>query len=297
MDALDRALADLSDLLRDDRKDPELNALMAETTFRKAKRMIEGAGGGNPSFFLQDAVAAAERALTANPDDLYARATLARASYWNGDVERGADEAAAVLPALGPMADARLTAELLEVIVQGRTRQLYAALGGDAEWPAEWARQVVDAAHVQSLHPSLTAEQALSGASLLENLEDYAGQAALVRRALTRFPANADLHSWLRWQVLRDGDGERAAAAALEVAYDDLRAPEGYEATWLWFEGYAQNVAGDTHSMEGDAEAARRAYQRAIETFQEAIDASPDFAESAGKHIAEARRKLGELEG
>lgn len=292
---LDAALENLDRRRRQQGANAELDAMLGETTLRKALLAIRGVGGGNPQFFLQDAERFAESALTADPSNVFALATLARTRYWLNQPQEGADAAAEALIALGPNADARLTGELLEVLARGRTTSLYSKLGTEEGWPSEWVAQVTGAYHALAVHPALTQELALAGASLFENLEDYAGQAAYLRTVLLRFPGSADLHSWLRWQVLRDGEGDSVAATALADAYDALDVPEGYEATWAWYEGLAQSVAGDTLAQEGASEQATAAYLRSIESFERAGERNPDFVESAAKYIEAAHTAMDAL--
>ena len=293
--ALDAALGELDALLRADRHDPELNAMVAETTLRKALLAIQGIGGGNPQFSLQDAVAFAERSLDRAPAHAHARATLARAQYWLNQPAEAADNAALALHALGPKADSRLTGELLDVLAKARTSTLYPQLGTEEGWPAQWLTQVVDATLAQIAHADCTEAQAIAGASLFENLEDYANQAEYLRLAIQRFPASADLHSWLRWQVLRDGDGERSSAAALEHAYDDLDSPTVEPALWRWYVAVAQKVAAETYAQEGDAAASTAAYHAALEAFGQVAELNPDYAESVTASVEEIRTALADL--
>ena len=289
---LEAALAELDSELRSNRHDPDLNALLAQTSLRLALRAIRGEGGGNAQFFLQDAESAALRVLSMRPDDLLAGTVLARAQWWLNRPTEAADLAARLLPRLAPVADAPLAGEMLDILGQGRTRRLYPALGTDEGWPANWVPQAVGAYTILSVHPSCTEAQALAGVSLLENLEDYRGQARLIRSCLRHFPGSADLHSWLRWQVLRDGDEEHASAAALTHAYRDLPLPTGWEATWTWFEALAKFTAGQTLATQGDLEAARGAYTAAIADFEHSVTLQPDFAESTQTYVDQARSAL-----
>ncbi|MFT5687574.1 MAG: hypothetical protein ACI8PQ_000403 [Planctomycetota bacterium] len=279
----------MSKLLREDRDNPDLNGLLAQTSVRMALRIISGEGSGNPQYFLQDAEAAAERVLELRAGDQLARTTLARAKWWLRKPKEAADYAASALQDLAELSAAPITGELLDILAKGRSQALSAALGTEQGWPAQWLAEAVDANRILNAHPSLTLTQALAGISLMENLEDYRGQAELIRSALARFPDSNDLHSWLRWQVMRDGTGELNAAAALEATYTDLATPEGWEATWLWYKGLGLQTAAEAYGEQGQGFEATSAYIAAVDCFEESIQWNAEFTDSANEHIAVIR--------
>lgn len=287
--ALEVALSEISKLLRQDRDNPDLNGLLAQTSVRMALRIISGEGSGNPQYFLQDAEAAAERVLELRAGDQLARTTLARAKWWLRKPKEAADYAASALQDLAELSAAPITGELLDILAKGRSQALSAALGTEQGWPAQWLAEAVDANRILNAHPSLTLTQALAGISLMENLEDYRGQAELIRSALARFPDSNDLHSWLRWQVMRDGTGELNAAAALEATYTDLATPEGWEATWLWYKGLGLQTAAEAYGEQGQGFEATSAYIAAVDCFEESIQWNAEFTDSANEHIAVIR--------
>ena len=224
------ALAEIDGRLEASPRDADLNTLFAQVALRGADAMI--ATGENPSFILQDAKAAAELAVEVDPTSTLAWAYLSRAAYMLSEFELAGDAAAKALPGLVGWADTRLAVDVLDAFAQGRTRGLYATLGTDEGWPAEWVPEVLAAYEVLLRHPLGTEAQARAGLDVHSNLETYGLQADYLVQALERYPRSGDLHNYYRWQLLRDG-----GARSLLDAYDGLEFPSDVIPSIRWYAG------------------------------------------------------------
>ena len=206
-------------------EDPALELLRVELLLRCAKAQI-ASGGGNPTFFLEDARTGAEE-LTPSGRSL---AVVASASHLLGDGQRAGEAAAAALPELVKQAAGGPGSEVLDALVWARTNAIYAVMGRGGSWPDGWVSEVRDACEVLLLHPAGTQNQALSYVNFLGAVGAWAEQRDALDRALKRFPLSGDLHARLRSLALRDG-----GAAGLERAYAQIPRTEENEASLDWF--------------------------------------------------------------
>ena len=284
------ALATLEARAAETPNDPRLDTLFAAASLRAAQGLIEG-GGGNPSFFLQDAAEAALRATERDAGDALAWSYLASASFLQSDFARAGDAATRALPELLGWADTPLAADVLNALAQSRTRDLYGRLGASSEWPANWVVDVAAAYRVLLDHPLGTEEQAKAGLDFLGTIEALDEQHRFLRQALRRYPGASAMHDYLRWIVLRDDGPE-----GLEEAYDAIEYPAEYEATVRWYGGLSRFIAAERHVEDRAPKAARRAYSRAIETFEESVELNPGFHDSAAHYIGLSWAGIARLE-
>ena len=282
--ALDTALAFSSD-------DLELLVQHAATQMRFAR--VHLAMNRNPSFFFEDTITACERGLEVAPEDGRLLGLHAWASYMLSDMEKAGTMAARALPRLVRDAGSPLAAEVLNVFATVRSRTLYAAIAAGEAWPADAIPDVVAAYEVLLDHPAGTEAHWKAFLNLYGALYAYGAQAELVRRGLRRFPASAEMHLYLRFQVLRD-----VGARALEAAYDEEAAlvPEELRPTFDWFHGLGTLVAAEWDVGRRDPDAAMGAYERSRLLFQRALDASPDFVDSATHYQCLALAGLARLQ-
>lgn len=280
LDALSEEAADLEQALAAAPEDVGLRTQQSRVLLRLAEALL--AGGQDPSFALGDARAAAEAALERGAEDGAAAAVAAVASRLLSDNERVGWFAARALPALVEREpNGRLAVETLRALAQSSTGAIYAALG-EARAPS--ASDVSDAwAAWQVLleHPLASARDAVAGVTFLDALGARAEQARYGRRAVERFPEDADLHAWLRAQVLRDEGG-----AALELAYADLARERGGDATVQWFHGVALFSAAEARIVNGESPAAAAAYAMSIERLRASYSERVEFADSARHYEA-----------
>ncbi|MEM7305914.1 MAG: hypothetical protein AAF682_04555 [Planctomycetota bacterium] len=270
LDALDAALREAPD-------DGELLVRRAEEVARMAR--IQLGLGGNPTFFLQDAVAACDDALTHVPDDARALGLRAWSIYMQGDIDPAADAAVAAVRALERDSGSALAADVLGVLANARTRQIYGA-GGNPD-PA-WVSDAHAAFEALLAHPASTEAHRTTYLDLLGSLSAFHLQGSALRDGLARDPLSERLHGYLRFQVLRD-----RGARALEAAYEAeplASAPDWARPTLDWYHGLATLIAAEQDVQNRDAEAARAAYARSGLLFARSAEAEPGFASSSAHY-------------
>jgi len=256
-------------------EDPGLDLLRAELLLRCAQAQI-ASGGGNPTFFLEDARAGAEEL----PSSGRSLAVVASASYLLGDAERAGEAAAAALPQLVTQAGGGSATDVLGALVWARTNAIYAVMGRGGNWPDGWVSEVRDACEVLLLHPDGTEAQALSYVNFLGAVGAWAEQREVLERALERFTLSGDLHGRLRALALRD-----AGAAGLEQAYAMLPRTQDNEAALDWFAGLASLVSAEWSVQNKDMDAALASYGRSQTLFEESVAVNETFADSAAHYV------------
>ena len=206
---------------------------------------------------------------------------MALARWYQGDNEGAGRHAAAAMPHLLPYAQTDLARRTLSVLANSRARSIYAAMGEQRAWPARWLSEAHAAFRVLVAHPGSEEADARAHMDLMRSMGAYAeeGQAALA--ALERFPTSADLHNYLRFQLLRDGGAE-----TLEDAYRELDVPANVATTVSWFDGLASLVAAEHHVQCKQPEAAIDAYRRSVRTFGDVVAEAPGFADSSNHYVA-----------
>ena len=271
-------LGEIEDHLQLAPEDRELRVLMTATLMRYARTLI--AAGRDPTFLLEDVRTRAREATSPEAPDRRALGYLAWAGYLLNDQRSAVESAAVALPLLIGEAGSPLAAEVLAVLADARTRELYEAMGSGSEWPAGWIADIRSAYEILLDHPHLTESQALAFVRFLDAIEAFGPQAGAIRRALARFPASAALHEHLRIQTLRD-----QGADALEGAYAALPRPEEHAATLDWFAGLAGLVAAERRAQDRRVEDALAAYGRSVSLFDASIEANPLYGESAAHYV------------
>lgn len=298
LDALSGEAAVLEAALVDAPDDHALRTRQARVLLRLAEALL--ASGQDPSFALGDARVAAEAALERGAQDGTAAAVAAVASRLLSDPERVGWFASQALPGLvAGEPGGRLAVETLRALAQSSTGTIYAALGESRAPSASEVSDAWAAWQVLLAHPLGTARDAVAGVVFLDALGARAEQARFGRRAVRRFPDDADLHAWLRAQVLRD-----EGASALELAYADLAREHGGEATVQWFHGVALLSAAEARVINGESAQAAADYAMSLERLRASYTERMEFADSARHYetlaLAGAARvalALGDLDG
>ena len=292
LDVAGAELGRLDEALRESPQDTALLLRRLEWLTHLARAQL--ASGGNPTFALEDAAAGCEEVLGLSPGDGRALGLQAWCYLMTARFEEAATSALAALPQLDRDAGTALAADTLYVLANARTRQLYSAIGANEAWPDEWVSQAHAAYQALVAHPLATEEHWTGYLDLLVSLRATGVQAEVVRRALASYPASERLHSYLRFQTLRDA-GSRALEASYEA--DPLDAvDEGMRPTVDWYQGLASLVAAEHDVNNRDAEAAAAAYRRADEHFARSAAAAPGFAGSASHYRCLALAGLSRLQ-
>jgi len=279
VDDLYRALSEI-DVVRSARpNDARPQLFFSRTALRLAQHLIDT--GGNPSFILEDARAAAEKAVELDLENPLSWAYLARSAYLLADFEMAGKAAARALPRLVDRAEQPIVAQVLDAFIRSRTRLVYAALGSDEGWPAAWVSDLGAAQRIQLAHPLTTDAVAQAAFETQAQLELYALQGEFLAAAVERFPASANLHHYLRWQRLRD-----VGAAGLVQTYSELKVADGERPTLAWFAGLAAFRAAEHLVENRQPQEALAAYESSIQRFSDSVDQEPSFAASADYYVA-----------
>jgi hypothetical protein len=241
--------------------------------------------GQDPTGLFEECRRSAREALGGRRDAGAAAGWLAIASYQLSDFEAAGDAATRALPALQDQAGSEFTANVLDVLANSRARGIYAQLEADAALDAEHVRDAWWAYRLLLDHPLGTAVQAKAGLSFFGALGMNSAQGEAVRLAAVRFPADSELHQWLRFVVLRD-----QGAAALPVAYDELTAVP--TATWRWFQALGEFSSAEWALQQADEVTAERSYRASIERFDQVAIEEAGFADSALHYVALAHGAL-----
>ena len=293
LESASRFLDSLSAELDQHPDDAELLVHQAAAFVRLAR--VQMALGRNPSFFFEDAIRSANRALELAPDNGRALGLAAWSSYMLSDPEAAAELAARALPHLLRDAGSPLAKRVLEAFASLRTQAIYTAMGANEAWPEGWVPDAIGAHEALLAHPGATEQQWRTYLDLLGSLSAYDAQAEALQRALAAYPLSADLHNYLRFQMLRD-----SGARALEAAYEDgalADARTQHGPTIAWFHGLATLIAAEQDVNNGNPETAVATYRRCVDRFQDAIELAPDFADSASHYQALALAGAARLHG
>lgn len=279
IDELYRALSEIDAARTARPHDARPQLFFSRTALRVAQHLIDT--GGNPSFILEDARAAAEKAVELDLENPLSWAYLARSAYLLADFDMAGKAAARALPRLVERVEQPIVAEVLDAFIQSRTRLVYEALGSDEGWPAAWVSDLAAAHEIQLAHPLTTESVAQAAFEAQAQLELYALQGEFLAAAVERFPASANLHHYLRWQRLRD-----VGAAGLMETYETLEVSDDQRPTLAWFAGLAAFRAAEHLVENRQPDEARDAYESAIVRFSDSIDQEPSYAASANYYIA-----------
>jgi len=257
---------------------PELEQQTARALLDIAKARM--AAGSDPTYFLIDARAAAERAETVGKRNYRTAAIRAEASYLLSEFDDALKLAARALPEHLELAAEKETADLLGVFAQLRTRAIYEAEGRGEDWPAAWLSDAHSAYRALTLHPHSTEDQFASYSTLLAyfGLERENGE--VLRRALARFPLSGRLHQQFRSHVWRS-DGP----FGLERAYERVDL-SGRPAAYTWFRAYASMVYAEHLRSIDKASESRPAYERAIRLFEESTRLEGAYSDNSNHFIA-----------
>jgi hypothetical protein len=263
-------------------EDPELLLALAREQIRFGR--VQLAGGGNPSFTFQDAVASAGQAVEAGADDGRGHALLAWASWLAGEQEGAAAAAAQALPRLaGGGSGGDLEQRTLELFARVRRNAIYTALQDGDALEAAWVSDAVAAHEALSARTGTGEAEWKQYLELLGSVSAFHAQERALAIAIAQAPVSGDMHNWLRFQMLRD-----RGAAGLERAYG---APglaglgADTQPTVDWFRGLAVFVAAERFATDRAEDDAFGAYGRSAEHYTRSAEAAPDFVSSANHYI------------
>ncbi|MCA8958044.1 MAG: hypothetical protein KDC87_18355 [Planctomycetes bacterium] len=237
----------------------------------------------DPTFLLQDAVAAAGRAVQNGCSKAAAAPLLARAHWLLNDPSKASEQAALAVESPGLVPAASPTSAAVLDIYARHQADLVRAVGNDLEkeFPAAAASNAHAAYRALAHHPAATEAQLTAHVVMLWNLGAQHEAMVALRAALRRFPAAGSLHTYLRTHVQwRGGD------TALATAYDGFdTTPEG-KAAIEWFAGYAILKAANAQVSARQYAAARQLYGKAVRAFESSAAANQDYRDSALQYCA-----------
>lgn len=249
---------------------------LGTATLRFARQRI--AAGRDAQFLLDDAQAAAKKAIAKAAKDAGANALAAEVAQMLGQRDVALTHARVALPQLLKKGDvgSSSVAGVLAGLAEGATAAIYAAEGKKAAWDGELLAEADSAYRVLAAHPFGTAAQAAAHVDLLGFLGLRGELGAALTRAIQRFPADVGLHDRLRNHV----SATRGMPALTEV-YAELGKNVSDRASHQWFVGRAELALAEHHKREGDDRAADAAYARSVAAFLESQSLNAGYAESA----------------
>lgn len=270
---LDRREAFLRTTPNDDAA--RLGLATAQAAF--ANVLIEERGRGI-DFWFEDSRRNAARVQDAKLQQ-EAQALLAHVAYMTGDTEgaRRATAAAQAASAGARAPDPWLASRLLELVVLATVNGVYADPEAAQQRNLRPEIDRVSAALDLLLARGRPADKpALAGIGLLEFAGLRREPRLLLDRLVTLLPKSADVHERWRGRMLADlgADPMRQRSAGLADAAAD-------QPTAQWFAGYAALIAAERHMQDHRPDAARSAYDAAIERLGRAAGDDEAMAVSA----------------
>ncbi|MCA9321265.1 MAG: hypothetical protein KDB53_11050, partial [Planctomycetes bacterium] len=212
-------------------------------------------------------------------------AVLAAANWRLGDLDEAYRRAEMAVGDLPGNPDGETAMIALGLFAEHRSRQVWKAVRAKQDWPSKWVTDVNAAYAILAKHPFGTADQVVAHCDFLKAF-GAAGQADRALDAgLARFPDSPELHERLRGRIFRDGGVD-----AIEGVYAKMIARDDAHPSLPWFAGYASLVVAEFHRRNGESDAARDAYDRAIVHFEDAIAKNSETQATSDHfiHIAHA---------
>ena len=196
-------------------------------------------------------------------------ATRALIAYFrDGDPARAYSIAETVVPNV-PNDGGWPAIACLGLLAEHRRAQITAAIRARADWPPEWLGDMDSAYQVIARHPLGTDRHIVTHYDFLVWMRAWRPAAQLLDLGLDRFPASAVLHDRLRTRALRDG------TAGLLATYTNLRQQHPENANIVWFAGYADIVAAESHRRQLQHEQSTAAYDRAVASLRHSRTLDP----------------------
>lgn len=290
-DILDARLVELERRLTREIDDVEVNLAFAATALRYAEQLI--IERGDPSFLLEDVVAAADRAAHAGDEpDGRALAFLARGAYLQGDFDAAAEHASRAVGQLLPWAGSRPASLALSVLAETRVRAVYAAMESGEDWPSSWVSDAITAHRLLLDHPYGNERFAATLFDFLRAIEVAGAHDELIDVALARYPKSGPLHAFLRTQTLIDH-----GAVALEREYDALDLGGDDPTAASWYAGLAYLMAAERHVENNEDEEALAAYLVSVDRFRGASGEGSEYGQSSSHYICLALAGAARLQG
>ncbi|RKY20714.1 MAG: hypothetical protein DRQ55_06790 [Planctomycetota bacterium] len=260
--ALQARLESQADVLEG--RDAGQHLALAEAFLASAYEFV-GDDDEHSRYLLMDARDTALSAERLGASGWRVHAALAVARYYLGEQDLARERALRAVQA-GMPSDVQSwsTMAVLAIFAQQRQEAISAAVNAKQEWPAEWLADVHSACLLLARHPHGTEEQVVAHYDFLEWLGARAEAEDALEAGLARFPGSWALHARLRWKVMRDRGAE-----ALERVYAERMARPGAPPELGWFAGFASLVTAEFHRRWGDDAAALKAYDRAIDVYEQ----------------------------
>lgn len=274
-----------------DRQSPSLPGVArakARALLRYAQ--IQRAEGSDPTFLLQDALRAAQKASELDPDDRVAQAVAGVAHYLLGDAQNAWPMLLAAARDLSWSRGGEAIEEawVLGILLRDRAFAIVTAMndgGIDGVDPLHLA----DGRALFALlarGPRLTAADVQNWSRAAQAVGAQGTALAAARIGAARFVSDPSMHQRLRSELLA-----AYGAHGLERAYRDVASG----ADGLWFAGYALMEAADRHLRQHlpavvatatRPAAAEAAAQRAVDRFERAMALAEDYAEATAPFVA-----------
>ena len=202
-------------------------------------------------------------------------------AYYLGDIEQAHARAAVAVPALPSGERGWNAMAVLALFAQGRQATIMKAVREKADWPSEWLTDVNAAYAVLVRHPLGTDYQVSAHHDFLRMLGADGKAVTVMNEGLARFPESWGLHQRMRGHILWEKGVE-----GLEPAYEAMLAKEGASPRLGWFAGYTSIIAAEFHRRANNGDAASAAYGRAIDHYENVIEANEEWRASSDHYIA-----------
>ena len=230
--------------------------------------------------YLEDGQRAALDALELGASGWRVDAALAVAARERGEWREAYERAGAAVKTMPAGEAGALAKGCLLLFAQARQRQIVRAVRFRQDWPAAWIADVHAAYSVLARHPLGEDGEIAMHYDFLRWFGSPLAEDAL-DRGLDRFPASWILHDRLRGTLLKERGAE-----GLEAAYEERLQRHGPVANFQWYAGYTAVVTAEFLRRAGKNEEATRAYGRALEHYELALEENPASREASDHYIA-----------
>lgn len=187
----------------------------------------------------------------------------------------------------------RATLETLRLYVRRTRWRILRSMRAEETWTADQLSRAQAAFAVLEHHPLCPEVEFGTHYDFLVYVGAGFEAGDVLQRGLKAFPNSGGLHSRLRQRVL--GRGGKGILNGLEETYRTMLAQPDAAPNLTWFAGYATIVAAEYHRREGEMDLAVGTYGRALDLFQQNLQAIPSNEASAKHYMAIIRAALSRL--